>query len=87
VTGPIIGMCPPTRRQLAARDATGSRLRARRICQEVQAAGGLAVLLVPDPGGREGARHLLDRIDGLLLVGGVDVRPRRMAIAPQCTWK
>jgi len=43
--------------------------------RKVQAAGGLAVLLVPDLAAEKEPDILLDRIDGLLLVGGVDVQP------------
>ena len=41
----------------------------------VQRAGGLAVLLPPDPAATEDPDTVLDLIDGLILAGGVDVDP------------
>jgi putative glutamine amidotransferase len=41
----------------------------------VQRAGGLAVLLPPDPAAIEDPDPVLDLIDGLILAGGVDVGP------------
>jgi putative glutamine amidotransferase len=41
----------------------------------VQSAGGLAVLIPPDPRLVEDPDEMLDRIDGLLLAGGSDIDP------------
>ena len=41
----------------------------------VQRAGGIAVLLAPDPRVTENPDLLLDRIDGLLVAGGSDIDP------------
>ena len=41
--------------------------------EAVQRAGGLAVLLPPDPALIEAPGRLLDRLDGLMLIGGPDV--------------
>jgi putative glutamine amidotransferase len=41
----------------------------------VQRAGGLALLLPPDPAASEGPDALLDRLDALMLAGGADVDP------------
>jgi len=43
--------------------------------QAVQRAGGLALLLAPDPQVTAEPDELLDRLDGLMLAGGVDVDP------------
>jgi putative glutamine amidotransferase len=41
--------------------------------EQVQSAGGLAVLIPPDPALVEDPARALDLLDGLLLVGGVDI--------------
>src|SRR6266566_5170560 len=41
----------------------------------VQRAGGLAVMLPPDPAGAEDPSQLLELIDGLVLAGGADIDP------------
>ncbi|TQJ30670.1 gamma-glutamyl-gamma-aminobutyrate hydrolase family protein [Microbacterium sp. SLBN-146] len=41
----------------------------------VTAAGGIAVLLPPQPGPEEAAGPVLDGLDGLILTGGLDVQP------------
>ncbi len=42
---------------------------------EIQAAGGLAVMIPPDPILAEQPDQMLDRIDGLILAGGADIDP------------
>jgi len=88
VTAPIIGMCA------AYETASWQHAMPQEAAfvpggyvRKVQAAGGLAVLLVPDLAAEKEPDILLDRIDGLLLVGGVDVQPETMAIAHQRTSK
>jgi putative glutamine amidotransferase len=48
----------------------------------VQDAGGLAVLLPPDPVATERPDEVLDRLDGLVVAGGRDVDPRRYGAEP-----
>jgi putative glutamine amidotransferase len=48
----------------------------------VQRAGGLAVLLPPDPAAIEEPDRVLDLLDGLLLAGGVDVGPATYGADP-----
>jgi putative glutamine amidotransferase len=48
-------------------------LLSRDYVRAVQRAGGLALLLAPDPVSTENPDELLDRIDALLLAGGADV--------------
>jgi putative glutamine amidotransferase len=47
--------------------------------QQVQDAGGVAVLIPPDP---EGAVEVLDTVDGLVIAGGADVEPYRYGEEP-----
>jgi len=47
--------------------------------QQVQAAGGVALLIPPDP---EGALEGLDAVDGLIIAGGSDVEPYRYGEKP-----
>jgi len=50
-------------------------LLARSYVDAVQLAGGLAVLLPPDPVALEQPEQMLDLIDGLVLAGGADIDP------------
>ena len=43
----------------------------------ITAAGGIAVLLPPQPADDDGIDAVLDRIDGLIVTGGRDVQPER----------
>lgn len=50
--------------------------------EHVQRAGGVAVLIPPDPALAEEPGRVLDRLDGLLLVGGADVGADTYGAAP-----
>ena len=50
--------------------------------EHVQRAGGVAVLIPPDPALAEDPGRVLDRLDGLLLVGGADVGASAYGAAP-----
>jgi putative glutamine amidotransferase len=54
-------------------------LLAQNYVQAVQRAGGLAIMLPPDPAVVDDPRQLLDLIDGLLLAGGADIDPSSYA--------
>lgn len=43
--------------------------------EAIQAAGGLAVMIPPDPALVTGPDEILDRVDGLILAGGNDIDP------------
>jgi putative glutamine amidotransferase len=43
--------------------------------RSIQAAGGIAIMLPPDPVASERADELLDRLDALILGGGADIDP------------
>jgi putative glutamine amidotransferase len=53
--------------------------------QGINLAGGIAVLLPPQPVDDEAAAHILDGLDGLIITGGKDVDPARYGQAPHPT--
>jgi len=72
---PVIGMCTalePARWSVWDQPAV---LLARSYVDAVQRAGGLAVLLPPDPQLVQEPAQALELIDGLLLAGGADIDP------------
>jgi putative glutamine amidotransferase len=72
---PVIGMCTalePARWSVWDQPAA---LLARNYIDAVQRAGGLAVLLPPDPELVPEPEQALELIDGLLLAGGADIDP------------
>ncbi len=70
---PVIGLCvAQSRAQFGPWDQEAVLL-PRDYVRAVQRAGGLALLLVPDPATTAEPDEVLDRIDGLVLAGGVDV--------------
>jgi putative glutamine amidotransferase len=50
-------------------------LLARNYVDAIQRAGGLTLMLPPDPAVAEAPDPLLDLLDGLILAGGVDLDP------------
>jgi putative glutamine amidotransferase len=72
---PVIGLCPALERAQYGvwdRDAV---LLARSYVDAVQRAGGIAIMLPPDPGVAADPDRMLDLLDGLILAGGRDVDP------------
>jgi putative glutamine amidotransferase len=54
----------------------------RSYIDAVQRAGGMAIMLPPDPGAADDPDEWLDRVDGLLLAGGADVDPAAYGAEP-----
>jgi putative glutamine amidotransferase len=72
---PVIGLCAALERAQWALWSTQAHLLPREYADAVQRAGGLAILLPPDPRAVEDPDETLDLLDGLILAGGSDVDP------------
>jgi len=72
---PVIGLCTALERARWSVWDQEAVLLPRNYVDAVQAAGGLALLVPPDPTLVQTPDELLDRIDGLILAGGSDLDP------------
>jgi putative glutamine amidotransferase len=72
---PIIGLCTALERARWSVWDQQAVLLPRSYVDAVQRAGGLALMLPPDPRAGEDADEWLDLLDGLVLAGGADVDP------------
>ncbi|HST55474.1 MAG TPA: gamma-glutamyl-gamma-aminobutyrate hydrolase family protein [Solirubrobacteraceae bacterium] len=72
---PVIGICTVLERARWGVWDQEAVLLARNYVQAVQRAGGLALMLAPDPRLTEEPGEVLDLIDGLMLAGGADIDP------------
>jgi putative glutamine amidotransferase len=79
---PIIGLCTALERARWSVWDTEAVLLPRNYIDAVQQAGGIALLLPPDPAAVEHPDRLLDLIDGLLLAGGADIDPATYGAEP-----
>jgi putative glutamine amidotransferase len=79
---PVIGLCTALERARWSVWDQQAVLLPRNYVDAVQAAGGLALLLPPDPAADESADEWLDLLDGLMLAGGVDVDPATYGAEP-----
>jgi putative glutamine amidotransferase len=82
VSRPVIGLCTALERARWSVWDQEAVLLPRNYVTAVQAAGGLALLLPPDPAADEAAGEWLDRLDGLILAGGADVDPASYGAEP-----
>jgi putative glutamine amidotransferase len=72
---PVIGVCTPLERaQWSVWDQQAALLPTNYL-DAIRRAGGMALLLAPDPALVEQPDEALDLIDGLMLVGGADIDP------------
>src|SRR4030081_112601 len=72
---PVIGMCTAWERARWGLWDDAAALLPRNYIDAAYRAGGLAILLPPDPALAEQPDDALDLIDGLLLAGGADIDP------------
>lgn len=79
---PVIGLCTALERARWSVWDQQAVLLPRSYVDAVQRAGGIALLLPPDPAAVERPDELLDLLDGLLLAGGADIDPETYGAAP-----
>jgi putative glutamine amidotransferase len=72
---PVIGMCTALEQARWSVWEQPAMLLARNYVDAVQRAGGLVLMLPPDPGLLEDPGQALEVIDGLVLTGGADIDP------------
>jgi len=72
---PVIGICGAVERARWGMWDNLAVLVARAYCDAVQRAGGLALVLPPDPALVQDPDEVLDLLDGLILAGGADIDP------------
>ena len=72
---PAIGICTVLERARWSYWDQEAVLLPRSYTDAIQRAGGLALMLPPDPGFGEEPEEALDRLDGLILAGGADIDP------------
>lgn len=72
---PAIGICTPLERARWGAWDLDAFLLPRNYVDAVHRAGGMALLLTPDPVLTADPDEILDRIDGLMLAGGADIDP------------
>ncbi len=72
---PVIGICAPLEQAKWSVWDLEAVLLPRNYVTAVQRAGGMALLLPPDERLAADPDEVLDRLDGLMLAGGVDIEP------------
>jgi putative glutamine amidotransferase len=79
---PVIGICAALERaQWGAWDRLAVLL-AHEYIAAIQDAGGLALMVPPDPGLERDPDEVLDLVDGLILAGGADIDPSMYGTEP-----
>ena len=79
---PVIGICTALERARWSVWDQQAYLLPRSYIEAVQRAGGLAVMLPPDPESQGDPDDVLDLVDGLILAGGADVDPANYGRGP-----
>jgi putative glutamine amidotransferase len=72
---PVIGICTAVERARWSVWDQQALLLPRSYIDAIQRAGGLALMLPPDPVAERDPDEMLDLIDGLILAGGADIDP------------
>src|SRR4051794_5689561 len=72
---PVIGICTAVERARWSVWDQEAFLLARSYVRAIQAAGGLVVMIPPDPALQDDPDDALDLLDGLILAGGADIDP------------
>jgi putative glutamine amidotransferase len=81
-TRPVIGLCTALERARWSVWDQEAVLLPRNYVTAVQRAGGVALLLPPDPTAEDAPDEWLDLLDGLLLAGGADIDPAAYGAEP-----
>jgi putative glutamine amidotransferase len=79
MTRPVIGICAALERAKWSVWDLQAALLPMSYITAVQRAGGLAVMLAPDPHAVEDPQEMLELLDGLVLAGGADIDPATYA--------
>ncbi len=72
---PVIGICTALEHAQWGAWSKPAALLAYEYLHEIQRAGGLALMVPPDPALETNPDEVLDQLDGLILAGGCDVDP------------
>jgi putative glutamine amidotransferase len=78
----VIGICTALERARWAAWDREAALLAYGYLTAIQRAGGLALMIPPDPYFQDDPDDVLDRIDGLILAGGADIEPSAYGAQP-----
>ena len=79
---PVIGICAAVEQARWSHWDQEAALVPLAYVDAVQLAGGLALIIPPDDEAAEKPDELLDKLDGLILIGGADVDPATYGATP-----
>jgi putative glutamine amidotransferase len=82
---PVIGLCAALEHARWGPWDEDAVLLPKSYARSVQRAGGLALMLPPDPALIDDPDEILDRLDGLVLTGGSDIDPATYDMTPHAS--